>query len=435
VNDDDELSKTMIIPNPGGRRTSAPTHNPFAKQQQSEGQRSSTAQYNPLDGKISEGENKLLFYGSDLINLASNLRTLEPQNTVEQLRHDIDNLIKQFDNNLAQQSVSKEIALTARYLLCCLIDEHILSTPWGIDSSWSYQTLLSKYHNETSGGEKFFLIVNKLMEQPQRNIDLVELSYVCFALGFRGKYRRSQTGENDILQISNMLYQPISLYRPVGIDLSPCAQVSAPTTLGIEKRIPPSLLFMVLAFICVTVYIALLSNLHAKSSSFYEKVESIGWDNFAVETDRVAASFDSLRQMAQDISSRLRQAIETNKLAVEVNKDKVTLRFVSPQLFSSGSARVNLQELPAVDDLVQAILAHTDSILVIGHTDSTGRADSNWVLSRQRAEAIEEWIKTAKFTLAQTNTKGVADTQPLTSGNDQSLNRRVELILVPKNRL
>lgn len=435
MNDND---KTTIIPNPGGRRTSAPPHKPFAHQPHHQAQKTPVGSPNSLDDKNSTGENKLLFYGSDLINLAGNIRTLEPQNTVEQLRHDIDNLIKQFDSKLAQQSVSQEIALTARYLLCCLIDEHILSTPWGIDSSWSYQTLLSKYHNETSGGEKFFLIVNKLLEQAQRNLDLIELSYVCIALGFRGKYRRSATGENEIVQISQMLYQPIALYRPVGNELSPSGKTSASANAGIEKRLPPSVLFMLLAFICVAVYIALLSNLHAQSSSFYQKVESIGWDDATVETRDAWSSVNNLQAIAEDISAKLRHAIENNTLAVEVNNDSVILRFVSPLLFPPGSTRVNPQALPAVDELVQTILAHTDSIVVVGHTDSTGRADSNWVLSRQRAEAIEAWLQTANpanSILLQTNTRGVADTQPLVSGKDQSQNRRVELILVPKNRL
>lgn len=430
----DDLSKTIVIPNPGGRRTSAPENNSFENQQHHGFQKHQSNNSNTTPGELIEGENKLLFYGNDLINLASNLRTLEPRNTIDQLRHDIDNLIKQFDLKLAQQSISQEIALTARYLLCCLIDEHILSTPWGIDSSWSYQTLLSKYHNETSGGEKFFLIVNKLMEQPQRNIDLIELSYVCFALGFRGKYRLSQTGDNDILQITNMLYQPISLYRPAGADLSPSWKASEPEVLSIEKRIPPSLLFIVLAFICVAVYIALLSNLYAKSSPLYEKVESIGWESLVVQTVNAEPSTNDLQQMAQDISTRLSQYIENNKIAIEVSDDSVILRFINTQLFPSGSSRVNLQELPAVNDLVPAILAHTYSVIIVGHTDSTGRADSNWVLSRKRAEAIETWIKTANATITQINTRGVADTQPLVSGKNQSQNRRVELILVPKHR-
>ncbi len=431
----DDLSKTMVIPNPGGRRTPAQENTPFESQQHNGFQSDPSNNSNDPHGELIEGENKLLFYGSDLINLASNIRTLEPRNTVEQLRHDIDNLIKQFDLKLAQQSISQEIALTARYLLCCLIDEHILSTPWGIDSSWSYQTLLSKYHNETSGGEKFFLIVNKLMEQQQRNIDLIELSYVCFALGFRGKYRLSQTGDNDILQISNMLYQPISLYRPVGADLSPSWKASESEVSNIEKRIPPSLLFMVLAFICVAVYIALISSLHAQSSPLYERVESIGWKNLSIQTTNTEPSADKLQQMAQDISTRLSQYIENNKITVDVSENTVILRFISTQLFSSGSARVNLQELPAVNDLVPVILTHTDSVIIVGHTDSTGRADSNWVLSRQRAEAIEIWIKTANTTITQINTRGVADTQPLVSDKSQSQNRRVELILAPKHRL
>ena len=419
----------MVIPNPGGRRTSS-GHGPSENQTHSQGE-----QPRALNDNVIEGENKLLFYASDLINLANNLRTLEPQSTVEQLRIDIDNLIKQFDTKLTQQSVSQEVIMTARYLLCCLIDEHVLSTPWGIDSSWSYQTLLSQYHNETMGGEKFFFIINKIMERPQQNIDLIELSYVCLALGFRGKYRRLKNSENEIAQISNMLYQPILQYRPADNELSPSSIANVSRTSKRESRIPVTLIFMLLGIMCIAVYIVLLSNLHTKSSPIFEKIESIGWEDLSNQALQVGASTRSVNQIAQDISLSLNQAIENNKLTVDVNDNKIILRFVSPQLFSLGSASVNPKELPNVEQLVETILAHTDTVTIVGHTDSSGKADSNWVLSRKRAESIEAWIDSANSNILRTNTKGVADTQPLTLGKDQSLNRRVELILVPKNRL
>ena len=196
---DDDLSKTLIIPNPGGRKK---TDGPVFSQTMS-----SPITSNPqsLHADYFEGENVILSSARNILILASNLRSLEPKNSIEQLRHDIEQLIVKFDQQLCSLNLRKEVVLTARYLICCLLDELILATPWGSDSIWSQQTLLGKYHNETSGGEKFFVIINKLIEQSQRNIDLIELSYVCLSAGFCGKYRISQQGENELIKMTPIM--------------------------------------------------------------------------------------------------------------------------------------------------------------------------------------------------------------------------------------
>jgi outer membrane protein OmpA-like peptidoglycan-associated protein len=74
----------------------------------------------------------------------------------------------------------------------------------------------------------------------------------------------------------------------------------------------------------------------------------------------------------------------------------------------------------------------------VGHTDSTGKPDSNWVISRKRAEAIANWLTKSNQQLSNTMTRGVADTQPLVSEDsdyNRSINRRVELTLILKDEL
>ena len=441
MNDDDDLSKTMVIPNPGGRRKAATEVSPYKAPETPSPVSQNVSQSTQANIEV-QGENKLLTYARDMLILAGNLRTLEPNNSVEQMRQDIENLFSQFDRQLAQDNVAEEIALTARYMLCCLTDELVLTTPWGLESSWSHQTLLGKYHNETSGGEKFFLIVNKLMEQPQRNIDLIELAYVCLSLGFRGKYRIVPTGENDIAQVSYLLYQPIILYRPQSGDLSPSWQGASDDRPSFEKRVSPALFFIILAFICVAAYIALLSNLHAKSSPLYEKIESIGWDNFVAQIAE-NPSQRNLAGIGATISASLAESIAKQQVTVDVKDGMLIVRLVSTQLFPPSSTRVSTQELPNVNTLVSAIAPFADALVIVGHTDATGRADSNWVISRKRAEAVEAWLKTANTSndslIQQTITRGVADTQPLVdesdSDADQSLNRRVELILMLKDNM
>jgi type VI secretion system protein ImpK len=433
---DDDLSKTMIIPNPGGRRKSASTQG-FESPPTAFSQPNNVPEQVNLNASAQcDGENIILSCASDLVILASHIRSLEPSNSIEQLRRDIETLITKFDQQINQFNLGKEVGLTARYLICCLVDELVLSTPWGSDSVWSQQTLLSKYHNESSGGEKFFLIVNKLLEQPQRNIDLIELCYVCLSSGFCGKYRISKQGESELLQISQKLYAPIEQIRPIGRDLSPTWQGVGNTKTGFVRQFPLPVFFLVLGFILLAVYIAFLSSLKAKVEPLYQKIESIGWEQLIPEVKDVQSKRLDINSVADSLKRTLGIYIEDKVVSIDVRNDQLIIRFVSTSLFKSGSSAVNEEALPDVNILVNAIKNYADRVLVIGHTDSTGKADSNWVISRKRAEAIAKWLTKSNQQLPNTMTRGVADTQPLVNNEsdyNQSINRRVELTLILKD--
>jgi type VI secretion system protein ImpK len=436
---DDDLSKTMIIPNPGGRRKSASAQG-FESPPTAFSQPNNVPEPVNLNASAQcDGENIILSCASDLVILASHIRSLEPSNSIEQLRRDIETLITKFDQQINQFNLGKEVGLTARYLICCLVDELVLSTPWGSDSVWSQQTLLSKYHNESSGGEKFFLIANKLLEQPQRNIDLIELCYVCLSSGFCGKYRISKQGESELLQISQKLYAPIEQVRPIGRDLSPTWRGVGNTKTGIVKQFPLPIFFLVLGFILFAVYIAFLSSLKTKVDPLYQKIESIGWEQLApkVQDVNVAQSYRlDISSVVNSLKKTLRVYIDDKIVSVDVRNDQLIIRFVSTSLFKSGSSDVNEEALPDVNVLVNAIQDYAERILVVGHTDSTGQSDSNWVISRKRAEAIAKWLTKSNKQLPNTMTRGVADTQPLVTNDsdyNQSINRRVELTLILKD--
>jgi type VI secretion system protein ImpK len=437
---DDDLSKTMIIPNPGGRRKSASSQS-FESSPTAFSQPNNVPEPVNLNASAQcDGENIILSCASDLVILASHIRSLEPSNSIEQLRRDIETLVTKFDQQISQFNLSKEVGLTARYLICCLVDELVLSTPWGADSVWSQQTLLSKYHNESSGGEKFFLIVNKLLEQPQRNIDLIELCYVCLSSGFCGKYRISKQGESELLQISQNLYAPIEQIRPISRDLSPAWQGVGKTETGFVKQFPLPVFFLVLGFILLAVYIAFLSSLKAKVDPLYQKIESIGWEQSERKVKNTQSNHLNINSVADSLKKTLRVYIDDKIISVGVRNDQLIIRFVSTSLFKSGSTTVNEEALPDVNVLVNAIQDYADRILVVGHTDSTGKADSNWVISRKRADAIAKWLAKSNKQLPNTMTRGVADTQPLVSNDNdsdynQSINRRVELTLILKDDL
>lgn len=121
--------------------------------------------------------------------------------------------IRQFETRLKEIGVKPEIVLSVRYSICTALDEAVLNTPWGSESAWPQRSLLSVFHNETAGGEKFFQILDRMLEYPSENIDILEFLYILLSLGFEGKYRVIHRGRDRIEQLRDELFSIIRRQR------------------------------------------------------------------------------------------------------------------------------------------------------------------------------------------------------------------------------
>lgn len=104
------------------------------------------------------------------------------------LQHEFNALLQQWFDVLQRENINTQLIQAGHYCLCCAIDETILSTPWGANSIWQQQTLLSQHYYDTSGGERFYTILETFIHAPQQYLILLELQYVLLSLGFQGKY-------------------------------------------------------------------------------------------------------------------------------------------------------------------------------------------------------------------------------------------------------
>lgn len=69
--------------------------------------------------------------------------------------------------------------------------------------------MLAEFHNETSGGDKFFTILERLKADPRRYRYVIELLYLLIQLGFQGKYGREERGQEKLADIANTIYRLI----------------------------------------------------------------------------------------------------------------------------------------------------------------------------------------------------------------------------------
>lgn len=159
------------------------------------------------------GLNELVHCASTLLSLMIKLSHSAMHNDVAQLKYKLQDEIKKFEINAGYAGIVNDKILQARYVICTSLDEIVASTPWGQESDWSQQSLLSLFHGETWGGEKFYLLLERLLKEPAKNIDILELMYICISLGFKGKYRVIDNGYGQVEHLREDLYRQLRSLR------------------------------------------------------------------------------------------------------------------------------------------------------------------------------------------------------------------------------
>lgn len=133
---------------------------------------------------------------------------------IEQLRAELEAEIRAFERRaLATADIEQAQLIAARYVLCTAVDEAVSTSLAGESGEWSRQGLLSTFHNETWGGEKFFQILDRCMQQPARNLSILELMYLLLSLGFEGKFGIRERGSIALESLRDKIYKQIRLLR------------------------------------------------------------------------------------------------------------------------------------------------------------------------------------------------------------------------------
>ncbi|MCI3945338.1 membrane protein [Pseudomonas syringae] len=197
--------------------------------------------------------NPLVAAASELLAQVARLSSADDIGDIHSLNVQLSDLVKRFESEARRRSIENDQLLAARYVLCTVVDEAVLNTPWGSKSDWSKISLLSRFHKETFGGEKFFQLLERLSSNPFRHLPMLELMYLCLALGFEGKYRSNLRRGSELEDIRDGLYRQIRHLRgDVSRTLSPHWQ-GAQSSHADQLRILPMWLMVSFTVISLTV--------------------------------------------------------------------------------------------------------------------------------------------------------------------------------------
>lgn len=441
---DDE--RTILIPSPGGKRAAAPASPPAP----AAGVAAAPAQQGPGPGPAAgadagrtpavprlggHGLNPLVAAANPLLDLVLPLRHMAAYPQVEHLRQQLVAGIKTFEHTAKAAQVHVDAIAVARYSLCTFLDETISATPWGSGGVWSSRSLLVTFHNEASGGEKFFLVLQKLCQDPGTHIDVLELMYLCLALGLEGRYRVLDGGRAQLDILRERLLELITRQRG---NVEPALSLNWRGAGGkgeaLWRMLPVWVVAAIALSVLVLLHMGLSYSLSRASTPVHARLHGIAvaaWPGPAA-----AAPLPAPAAPAR-VAKFLAPEIEQGLVSVSELPDRSIITLMGNGVFAPGSAEVTSSFVPLLQKIGDALRPIDGKVKVVGHTDNTTgfttRFPSNWDLSKGRAATVARMLGERAGPPERYSVEGRGDTEPVApndSAANRARNRRVVIMLL-----
>ncbi|HMW43409.1 MAG TPA: type IVB secretion system protein IcmH/DotU, partial [Plasticicumulans sp.] len=276
----DTGDRTQVLkPRPGGARAPLPQGAPSAANAvPSYAPPPPPAPAAPVEAlRFGGGINALERAAAPLLALVHGLRNSVSHPDPLGLRRRVAEEIRSFEARARADGVRQEEIFAARYVLCTLLDETAMATPWGASSGWSAQSLLVQFHNEAWGGEKVFQLLEKLLQDPRSNLNLLELVYVVLALGFEGKYHVLPDGRNQLEALRERLFQTLRTVRgEFERELSVHWRGAPVKRNPLSRYVPLWALGALAASLLLGLFLSLRASLNAEAEPVYANLHGLG---------------------------------------------------------------------------------------------------------------------------------------------------------------
>jgi len=282
-----------------------------------------------------------------------------------------------------------------------------------------------------------------MSQEPARNLDLLELLYICLAQGFQGKYQVLEGGRSTLERIQDNLFRSIRAHR------GDFERALSPRWMGVQDRRNPLVRYVPLwvvgalaGALLLVLFVGFLFTLNSGSDPVFAAVQGIGRDRVEQLNSYLTPPEPELEPEPEYAPPRvtlytfLEPEVREELIELIEQDDETTIIIRGDGLFRSGKASVREAYHPLLVRIAEALTEVEGKVLVTGHTDSipirTLRFPSNWHLSQARAEAVLELLAAEMGSATRLSSEGRSDTVPMASNESaegRAKNRRVEIML------
>jgi type VI secretion system protein ImpK len=398
-----------------------------------------------FDELVTPHVNPLLRAAAPVLMLLARLRVALLRAPFATLMGEVADAVTFFETEIRAAGLADAQANDAKYLLCATADDIVQNIPTDDRHVWTQYSMLSRFFGERLGGERFFELLERNLKDPSLNYDVLELAYTALALGFQGKYRHHGQGAVELQRIQRHLYETLRRVRPRSpVDLSPNWKGQALAARKTNWR-PPAWAVVAasmlgLAGLFFTLRALLVSRADAAASQVATMHATGKIDlqrkKYEPPPPPPPAPPNVVTQL-QRVRAALAAEISAGDVDATQDASRIYIHVGAKALFASGQATVLPTFRPIGQRIAEALDKEPGKVNVVGHTDNvklspTSRFKDNQELSLERAKAVAAELKTQISDPARLAVAGKADTQPIgdnATAQGRAQNRRVDLTL------
>ncbi|VWC81320.1 membrane protein [Burkholderia lata] len=347
---------------------------------------------------------------------------------VERLQELLEHEVTEFEKLCVQANIRRDHMIGASYCLCTALDEAAMQTAWAQDQSlvaiWVHSSLASTYHRDVDGGDKVYLLIGRLLEDPDEHRDLLQVIYRILSLGFQGRYRDMTDGKRKHDAIRQRLYNVITSQRdPVPLTLSPRWQSTATGKRLSFTDFPVWITVTVLSVILLGLFGWFKYELFSRSADVRKQIADIA----RMTPPPAPPSQLHLKQLLKD-------EIAAGTVSVDEDARHSAVTFRGDAMFKPGGASVQASMNPLISKIATEIAKVPGKVTIIGYTDNvpirSRHFASNQMLSEERATQIMQMLQTAGVPANRLEAVGKGDADPIGDNRTalgRAQNRRVEI--------
>ncbi|WP_127959554.1 type IVB secretion system protein IcmH/DotU [Serratia microhaemolytica] len=227
----------------------------------------------PLRG---ESLNPMVDAATPLLGMVLRLKDMENQPLPPHLYQQVVADIRAIEQFLQTKGYEPGAIVSFRYVLCTFIDETALGYGWNTQNDWLQQSLLVHFHNETWGGEKVFVLLERLLGEAKRYQDLLEFIYLCFCLGYRGRYKVTMQYNDDFEKLFRRLHQQLQQLRgEVPATTLHRTQSQSVQPYKLTNRITIKKILLGSASLLVVIYLFYFFQLHTQTQDILKQLNNL----------------------------------------------------------------------------------------------------------------------------------------------------------------
>jgi type VI secretion system protein ImpK len=287
-------------------------------------------------------------------------------------------------------------------------------------------------------GVGFFRLLDEVKINPGTELNVLELMYLCLALGFQGQYRASRQGPAELDRVREEVYSIIVRQKQdTTTELSPHWR-------GVEAPYKP-------ARATVPIWVVGAAVLGIVGALFVWFSASLSSSSDTTFSNQIAAPLSHFPAITRSAPVRpppvapppleplyvfLKPEIDQGLVTVLGDHSMPIVRIRNKGMFASGSAVVAPSYTRLLERIGEALKAEKGPVQVTGYTDNqpihTIQFPSNFQLSATRAEAARDIIVRALGDPPRVKAEGRGEADAIgdnktPDGRDE--NRRIEVVL------